>query len=147
MSVPEEWSPTKARLSMESSAASARDGLVAVYERALSAAWLNGVNAGVAIRGDRDAQAWIRVQEVRLGFAPKETLTIQDRLRAAGRDWFALRPVEGGKWLLNPCEQDKYAFGCFTLADLEAWVDDKGPIVIKKAPGGKRASKRGKDRT
>ena len=65
---------------------------------------------------------------MRLGLAPKEAMTIEQRLRHAGRDWFQLRE-EGDAWLLNPVQQDRYNHGWFTLADLEEWVHDRGPIV------------------
>jgi hypothetical protein len=34
---------------------------------------------------------------------------------------------------LNPYQQDKYNYGRFTLEDLEAWIEDKGPIVKSAA--------------
>lgn len=60
---------------------------------------------------------------------------IHDTLEAAGRRFYGLAPdwFDDSKdellFFLNPCEQKRYNFGWFTLADLQAWCEDKGPVV------------------
>jgi hypothetical protein len=65
---------------------------------------------------------------------------IAERLKKAGRNYFALSP----KWMkemsgktkskhpviywLNPYEQGENNYGWFTVEDLDAWIDGKGPI-------------------
>lgn len=64
---------------------------------------------------------------------------IRERLEAAGRRYFALSPrwtdeTKGEfQFWLNPQEQDRNNFGWFKLADLEAWIADKGPIPKSRA--------------
>lgn len=73
---------------------------------------------------------------------------IAAKLKAAGKNWFALSP----KWAkefkdckskhdvifwLNPMQQDIHNFGWFTVEDLELWADNKGPCM-----GGRNAEKR-----
>lgn len=71
---------------------------------------------------------------------------LKERLKAAGKDWFALSPSwinskdskSSSKvmYFLNPREQDKNNFGWMTVEDLEDWI--KGIGVIPK--GGKKCS-------
>lgn len=59
---------------------------------------------------------------------------IEAKLTKAGKQWFALTP----KWAteakdsvmfwLNPTEQRKNKSGWFTVEDLSAWIEGKGPI-------------------
>ena len=58
---------------------------------------------------------------------------LQDKLRAADKHWYALYlwghlldEAETPVFFLNPAGDNN--FGRFTLADLEAWVENKGPI-------------------
>jgi len=137
----EEWSPVSARIEMQKDAMKngGVDGLQAVYERALAKAWIDGVVAGLEHQGDRNL--WLTGQKVRLGFLPKSALTLHDRLRIAGCDWFALRENPDGTWFLNPMNQDRTNFGTFTTEDLEAWILGKGPIVMTKEQRDRRAGK------
>jgi len=76
---------------------------------------------------------------IALDVACKQT-GIADRLKAAGRRYYALSPrwcnkegVSNGskddiRWWLNPCDQDKNNYGWFSLAQLEEWIQGKGPI-------------------
>lgn len=63
-----------------------------------------------------------------------EATGIEKRLRAAGKDWFALSPKRhNGKleiWL-NPYHQQQDNFGWFTVQDLEQWIVGKGPIPMR----------------
>lgn len=60
---------------------------------------------------------------------------IEERLKAAGRGWYALSPAwcdgpgSSLRFFLNPRDQRKYDFGCFTLEELEAWIHDEGPVL------------------
>jgi hypothetical protein len=71
------------------------------------------------------------ISELPEGF-PEE---LRDKLRAAGKGWYAMyhwgtttgeNPVS--LWFLNPWHQDDNNSGLFTLANLEAWAENKGPI-------------------
>ncbi len=69
---------------------------------------------------------------------------LEQRLMAAGKHWFALRPswnnfrnkdgeIRTTKYSfvfwLNPREQKKYKWGYVTFEELEQWIEDKGPIM------------------
>jgi hypothetical protein len=70
---------------------------------------------------------------------------IEELLKDSGKRWFALRPSRMAKGLttkngrkaepgdicfwLNPMEQHKYNSGWWTLADLQAWAQNKGPVM------------------
>lgn len=69
---------------------------------------------------------------------------LEDRLRAAGKSWFALSPCwnnfrnKDGElrttkypfiFWLNPWDQKKYKWGYVTFEDLEQWIENKGPIM------------------
>lgn len=64
---------------------------------------------------------------------------IEDRLRKAGKDWFSLRPQRGERGelrvLLNPVDQRNNKWGIYTIADLDAWIRDEGPVPNR---GGRR---------
>ena len=61
---------------------------------------------------------------------------LKPRLWRAGKDWFSLNLVRvlGGvpKVWLNPMEQNKYDNGWFTLAELEEWLHDRGPVMLNE---------------
>lgn len=63
-----------------------------------------------------------------------EATKIHDRLEQAGKSFYALSPrwnddkTDVVYWL-NPAEQKIHNYGWFTLADLEAWINDEGPIM------------------
>ena len=66
----------------------------------------------------------------------QELNEIKDELQAVGKGWFALDTIkkigrEYRVWL-NPKEQDIHNHGYFTLADLLAWKNDQGPIMMKR---------------
>jgi hypothetical protein len=77
---------------------------------------------------DRD-QAHLRLHEA------FEVTGIRERLKAAGKRWYALVPRwsngEGSDLLafLNPCEQRRYDSGWYTLDELEDWAQERGPVV------------------
>lgn len=58
---------------------------------------------------------------------------IEDKLRAAGREYFALSPkfASDGSLIfwLNPCKQHIHQFGWMTLQDLEDWILGKGKCM------------------
>ncbi len=62
---------------------------------------------------------------------------IRDRLKTAGRSFYALSPrwedeaAGTFKFWLNPAEQDRNNYGWFTLQDLENWIAGRGPIPKK----------------
>ena len=73
-----------------------------------------------------------------------EATDIKEKLRAAGKRYFALSP----RWKsadeaaesehpvvfwLNPMEQQENNFGWFTVEQLLEWIDGKGPIPMQKA--------------
>lgn len=62
---------------------------------------------------------------------------IEKRLTAASKQWFALRPDyrEDGtiRVFLNPMEQKQNNCGWFSVADLDAWITNEGPIPMKGA--------------
>jgi len=43
--------------------------------------------------------------------------------------WAVVEPSGRQMFWLNPCEQDKYRYGWFTLDQLFAWAGGFGPIV------------------
>jgi len=70
-----------------------------------------------------------------------EETTIERHLKRSGKQWFALSP----EWIndnlkkrskykvmfwLNPQEQHIYEAGWYTVEDLQAWSEDKGPVMI-----------------
>lgn len=64
---------------------------------------------------------------------------IERTLRDAGKQWYALAPdwydhekEEGLVFFLNPREQELHNFGWFTLDELKAWAENKGPIMVDK---------------
>lgn len=65
-----------------------------------------------------------------------EDCGIHAKLDAAGKRFYALSPAwaeneeEGAlKFFLNPSEQKNYNHGWFRLDELEAWCDNKGPVI------------------
>lgn len=63
-----------------------------------------------------------------------ELKKIKEKLKKAGKSWFTLNKIrkdKDGNWKvwLNPCKQNLYNHGWFTLKDLEDWAEDKGVIV------------------
>lgn len=68
---------------------------------------------------------------------------ITERLKAAGRGYFALSPHWIPKdhagsafpvyYWLNPREQQKYNYGYFTVEQLDEWIAGTGPILMKEA--------------
>lgn len=84
-----------------------------------------------------DAKAAVRERDLahkRLHEAFEAT-GIRDRLRAAGKRWYALVPRwsngEGSELLafLNPCEQRRYSAGWYSLDELESWAQERGPVA------------------
>lgn len=81
-----------------------------------------------ADQGSRDLQA------------ASDATGINDRLRVAGKTFYALRPSwneNGAKtnykvvFWLNPCEQDRNNYGWFTVEQLDEWIKGRGPIPKK----------------
>lgn len=109
-----------------------RAGLVLGILSRLPAAGLENLRAG-----DEDYY--------KLGLAKKAT-GIEEILTAAGKRWYALTPGWKLKstrlgevqtehpvmFFLNPCEQQKYDSGWFTVEQLKEWAKDEGPVVKKK---------------
>jgi len=71
-----------------------------------------------------------------------EKTGIKDKLKAAGKTYYALSPKRPSDkdannskhniiFWLNPSEQKENNYGWYTVEELEAWVEDKGPIPIK----------------
>jgi hypothetical protein len=71
---------------------------------------------------------------------------IEELLLKAGKKFLSLRPrrqPDGGlQFWLNPYDQDKTNFGWFTLDDLKAWAEDKGPIPMTPEQEAKRKQAR-----
>ena len=70
----------------------------------------------------------------RLGLAV-EASGIHATLKGAGKEWYSLKPdwydrtIESGLlFFLNPCEQKAYRHGWFTLNELVAWSQNRGPV-------------------
>ena len=63
---------------------------------------------------------------------------IEEVLKAAGKKWYALSPGWRDKrkqhvdFFLNPCEQERYDFGWFTVEELRQWARDEGPVLLDK---------------
>lgn len=61
---------------------------------------------------------------------------IEERLRKAKKEWFALVPKrcdDGSiRFWLNPVHQRTNNSGWYTVADLDAWIAGKGPVVEKR---------------
>jgi hypothetical protein len=72
---------------------------------------------------DREAEALVN--------DAKET-GIEARLKAAGKEWYALSPNRSAngqlRFWLNPMGQRNNNFGWFTVEELDAWITGKGPI-------------------
>lgn len=76
--------------------------------------------------------------EAHLGWARLDAAVkasgIKDRLKAADRRYFALSPRWSNdeetefKFWLNPMKQDQYNSCWCTIEDLDAWINDEGPI-------------------
>jgi len=84
-------------------------------------------------RIDRDSEALLE--------AMKET-GIEDRLRAAGKKWFALKPRWADEkhktqhkviFWLNPDDQKADQYGWFTVEELDAWIEGRGPVIKKSS--------------
>ena len=64
---------------------------------------------------------------------------IEEVLKAAGKKWHALSPGWRDKrkqhvdFFLNPCEQQRYDFGWFTVEELRQWARDEGPVLLDKS--------------
>ena len=118
-----------------------------------AAIWLGGggvfQNAGLVLaivsRVPADKAEDMRAADedrIKLLAAAKAT-GIEERLRAAKREWFALSPGWPLKsthrgdvktahpvvFFLNPREQRRYESGWFTVEQLDEWAQDKGPVV------------------
>jgi hypothetical protein len=71
-----------------------------------------------------------------------EKTQIAEKLKAAGKRWFALSPrwKDSSKkevvFWLNPEGQHLNNYGEFTVADLELWIKDQGPIPMTKKQSG-----------
>ena len=86
-------------------------------------------------------QEWLRGDQDRIALEKASVDTgIEEKLRKAGKRWFALSPrwssvIRGLTtsypvvYWLNPMEQDKYDSNWFTVEDLLLWAKDKGPVV------------------
>ncbi len=64
---------------------------------------------------------------------------IEALLAENGKRWFALKPdwysrdnEEGLMFFLNPCEQQLYNFGWFSLEELQLWAQGTGPVLLDK---------------
>ena len=63
---------------------------------------------------------------------------IEQRLKAAGKKWHALKPSWAGDlhdtahkviFFLNPADQRIYEHGWFTVEQLDAWIEGHGPVL------------------
>lgn len=77
------------------------------------------------------------LDRTRLEKVARET-GIEEELRKAGKEWFALSPrwdnpekTRVSFWL-NPVRQDLYNYGSFSVEDLRLWARDSGPVMMKK---------------
>lgn len=124
--------------------------LLTIYEAILAkdaVFWLGGGgvfdNAGLCIGVASNLptevkQAWKKADEDRNALREAAKATgIEDRIKAAGLRYFALSPqfAKDGtvQFYLNPQEQNKYNYGPFTVAELDAWIQGKGPVVKTKS--------------
>jgi hypothetical protein len=126
------------------------------FQRKDAAIWLGGggvfQNAGLVLaivsRVPADKAEGMRAADedrIKLVAAAKAT-GIEERLRAAKREWFALSPGWPLKsthrgdvktehpvmFFLNPREQRRYESGWFTVEQLDEWAQDKGPVLKAK---------------
>lgn len=102
--------------------------------RAFDRTGLNLVVVSAVSQEQRDEVAHRHAEYRELELAMR-ACGIREQLQAAGKTWYSMKPVkfdeETGQLVvrLNPCRQDKYSSGCFTLDDLLDWVEEKGPVV------------------
>lgn len=126
-----------------------RKKLRVVYDAILrcdAAIWLGGggvfQNAGfvIAIASElpkRITDAWLAADIDRKKLvADAEATGIEEELRSAGKDWYALSPrrEKDGSivFWLNPTAQRTYNCGWFTVAQLREWAQDKGPVMMAR---------------
>lgn len=70
-----------------------------------------------------------------------EATGIEKRLTEAGKLFSTLRPGWANKektavrFFLHPLQQSRYRSGWFSVADLDAWARDEGPVLVKKTAG------------
>ena len=69
---------------------------------------------------------------------------IEERLRAAGKSWFALSPrfqqkdgQEVLRFWLNPRDQHLYNHGWYGVEELDLWVRNEGPVMMAPKASGK----------
>lgn len=66
-----------------------------------------------------------------------EKTGIADRLKKAGKVWFALSPAWADdaktqvRFWLNPYRQDLYESNWYSVEDLDLWAKDQGPVLKK----------------
>lgn len=97
----------------------------------------NGLGVVIASRVPEDIRKKVRDSDedhARLLRAAEDT-GIAQKIKKSGKGFFALEPAWANedktevKFFLNPTEQRQYNSGWFTLAQLEAWTRDEGPIL------------------
>lgn len=91
------------------------------------------------VPGELLAETQLELDEVVARRAILETSGVKERLSTAGRKWFSL---DSTAWTdetktsirvwLNPYDQHTYSHGWFSLEELEMWVTNEGPVVIKR---------------
>jgi hypothetical protein len=100
----------------------------------------DGLVLGIASRIPAEiVEAWAKTDDEHAQLNREFKATgIEEKLRAAGKNWFALTPRrhEDGSLVfwLNPMDQIKHEMGLYSLADLEAWIRGEGPVMKKPAP-------------
>jgi hypothetical protein len=112
-------------------------------------------NAGLVIAiADKIPEAtktmWKEEHEAKIALTAEFKATgIEEKLRAAGKRWFALSPsifpngfrnehhnISERVMLvfLNPQEQQKHNYGWFTIQELEQWANNEGPVFQTNRP-------------
>lgn len=101
-----------------------------------------GLSLVIASRVSAEVEETVKAQDLahqRLQLAAKAT-GVYEMLEKAGLRWFALSPSwdhygeeDAVIFFLNPNQQDKYDSGWFTVEDLRAWAEGKGPVIKDKA--------------
>jgi len=78
-------------------------------------------------------EAWEKADREEIELLAEAAATgIEDRLQAAGLDWYALTPARNRgelQFWLNPAKQSKYNAGWFSVDALDAWREGKGPVM------------------
>jgi hypothetical protein len=109
---------------------------IVIYTGGNSAFGNSGLNICIASRMPADLKNDITRSDMSAYELAKlaESTKIQERLDKAGKKYYALSPMwsKDGKsveFWLNPRDNNIYNYGKFTVAELDMWINNEGPII------------------